>query len=97
LKQFKENIMQLIEEIEITGRLEDSANPAVALTFKSTRADLSKRAFKIMGDITRLVKLAQEGKDYKNATVYFARYQPFIDAATKEFRVKSISTYTVQK
>jgi hypothetical protein len=89
--------MKLIEDIEITGRLEDSSNPGVSLIFKSTRADLSKRAFKIMGDISRLVKLAEAGQDYKNTTIYFSRYQPFIDEFTKEFRVKSISTYTVQK
>jgi hypothetical protein len=87
--------MKFIEDVNIVGTVEDATTPGIRVSFKSSRAKLSDRAEKIISDINYLVKLAQAGKNYKEASVYFPRYQPFIDALSTEFRVKSTSTYSV--
>ena len=87
--------MKIIEDVTIIGSVADAANPDVRLNFKSTRARLSSRAEKVISDILSLVRMAEQGRDYKNATIYFKRYQPFIDAGTKDFQVRSMSTYQV--
>ena len=87
--------MKFIEDVQIVGTVEDATNPDVRLSFKSSREKLTDRAEKVISDIIYLVKLANAGKDYVQAPVYFSRYQSFIDAGTTDFRVKSTSTYSV--
>jgi hypothetical protein len=43
------------------------------------------------------IKIADAGKDYKSHQTYFPRYQPFIDAGTKDFQVRLTSTFSVTK
>lgn len=87
--------MKFVEDINIVGSVEDANDPGVRINFRSTREKLSSRAEKVISDIVRLVRMSEQGQDYKQSPVYFDRYQPIIDAGTKEFRVKSISSYSV--
>jgi hypothetical protein len=94
--------MQHLNEAQLTeigtyGVLLDANNPAVNLKFKSTRNDLSKRAIALIDRINYCIRLANAGKDYKSHQSYFPRYQPFIDAGTKDFQVRLTSTFSVTK
>jgi hypothetical protein len=86
-----------LTEIGIYGTLLDATNPAVNLRFKSTRDDFSKRALALIARINYCIKIADAGKDYKSHQTYFPRYQPFIDAGTKDFQVRLTSTFSVTK
>jgi len=86
-----------LTEIGTYGVLLDANNPAVNIKFKSTRNDLSKRAIALISRIDYCIRLANAGKDYKSHQTYFPRYQPFIDAGTKDFQVRLTSTFNVIK